>query len=499
MNRNKKIFCICLAVLLTILFNVALLLIPAKATWIDASEHKNYTLSEETRKYVASIDEPITLYLLNADGSDTQLEYYLERFCQYNRNLTLKEEKAENCGELLERVGMPVENVAAYTLILSGEKRESVLKYSDLFYYETDNQTLNEMGLTQMSTSQYVYYAQLFSQGEQYADYYNLLLSESHLYFKGEAGLISMIEYVCAEIIPTHYILTGHGETDLSQTLFAQIAVTFGGGYQPLDLTASETVPADAASLLLFAPKKDYSAREIDALRSYVEDGGLLTVVTAQDQLSFVNLMSFLSEYGLSATASVVKQEVSVGDANESEEPTKELSSTVDAYVNLDHDAMASFDIEDANPMITAANAIHFTQKNGCDQKAILTSKEKAILGDDATTAGVKTLAASVEKESGAKLVWFTGADSFAVSASEMTGEESNMGALCNAYAMYLVRDWTNLAYESEVVLPESILYENSLLQMTSGGALLLLSMAVLVPLGIVGGAIFVKHRRKKA
>ncbi|MBQ2999248.1 MAG: Gldg family protein, partial [Clostridia bacterium] len=335
MNRNKKIFFICLAVLLTILFNVALLLIPAKATWLDASEHKLYTLSEETKKYLASIDEPITIYLLNADGSEASLEYYLERFCQYNRNLTLKKEDAENCGELLGRVEMSAENVAAYTLVLVGEKREAVLKYSDLFYYQTDNETLNSMGLTQMSTSQYVYYAQLFSQSEQYADYYNLLLSESYLYFKGEAGLISMIEYVSAEIIPTHYILTGHGETDLSTTLFAQIAITFGGGYQPLDLTVSETVPADAASVLLFAPKEDYSTREIDALRTYVEDGGLLTVVTGQDQLSFVHLMSFLGEYGLSVTDAVVKQEIKVLDDDESEEPTTEISASVDAYVNV--------------------------------------------------------------------------------------------------------------------------------------------------------------------
>ena len=494
MNRNKKIFCICLAVLLTILFNIALLLIPAKATWLDASEHKMYTLSEETKKYLASIDEPITLYLLNADGSEVSLEYYLERFCQYNRNLTLKKEEAENCGELLERVGMSAENVAAYTLVLSGEKREAVLQYSDLFYYETDNETLNAMGLTQMSTSQYVYYAQLFSQSEQYADYYNLLLGESHLYFKGEAGLISMIEYVSAEIIPTHYLLTGHGETDLSKTLFAQIAVTFGGGYQPLDLTTTEMIPADAASVLLFAPTEDYSAEEIDALRSYVEGGGLLTVVTGQDQLSFANLMAFLGEYGLSATNSVVKQEIKVLDDDESEEPTTEISASVDAYVNTDHDAMASFDLEDAVPVITGANAILMDGRY--DQKAILETSKKAMLGDDSETMGVKTLAASVEKESGAKLVWFTGADSFAQSASEITEDSA---PLYNAYTMYLVRDWTNLSYESEVTLPEAILYENSMLQMTGGGALLLLVTAILIPLGIVGCAIFVKHRRKKA
>ncbi len=493
-RTNKTIVFIGLAVLIAILFNLAFALIPAKATWLDVTEHKKYTLSEETRDYLSELDTPITLYVLNADGSDAPFEYYLERFCQYNSSLTLKQVKAEDVPELLERVGVSSENVSTYMLILSGEKRDAVLQYSDLFYYETDNETLNTMGLSQMSTAQYVYYAQLFSQSEQYADYYHLLLTESQLYFKGEAALISMIEYVSAEIIPTHYVLTGHGERDLSQSLFTQLAATFGGGYQLLDLTSVEEIPVDAASVLLFAPEEDYSDDEIGKLRSYVEGGGLLTVVTGKAQLSFPKLTSFLGEYGLSADPSVVKQEIKILDDAEEEEPTTEISEAVDVYVNTDHDAMASFDLEEAVPVITGGNAISMDGR--FDQKAILTTSEKAMLGEDIATMGKKILAASVEKESGAKLVWFTGAESFARSASEVSEDSS---PVYNAYCLYLVRDWTNLSYESEVTLPESILYDNSLLQMTGGGAIFLLAMAILVPIGIVAGAIFLQYRRKKA
>ena len=493
MNRNKKIFCICLAVLLTILLNLGLMLIPTKAAWLDVSEHKIYTLSNETKEYLSSIDEPITLYLLNADGSETSLEYYLERFCQYSRNLMLKKETAQNCGDLLARIGMSEENVSEYTLILVGEKREAVLQYSDLFYYETDNETLNTMGLLQMSPSEYVYYAQLFSQSEQYIDYYNLLVNTSRLYFKGEAALISMIEYVSAEIIPTHYVLTGHGESDLSNSLFAQLSLTFGGGYQTLDLTAVDSIPADAASVLLFAPNTDFSDAEIGRLRSYVEGGGLLTVVTGQKQLAFPKLTAFLGEYGLSADASVVQQESNVLN-EETEETTTEIVPTVDAYVNTDHDAMASFDIEDANPVIVGGNAILMDGR--FDQKAILTTSAKAMLGEDAETMGRKILAASVEKSNGAKLVWFTGAENFAHSVSELSSTDA---PVYNAYCLYLVRDWTNLSYESEVTLPDAVIYENSMLQMTEGGAMFLLVLAILVPVGVVVGAIFVKRRRKKA
>ncbi len=493
--KNKKILWVCLAVIVAILLNLSMTLIPAKASWLDATEHKKYTLSEETRAYLSELDQPITLYLLNSDGSDVPFEYFLERFSQYHHNMTLKQEKAENCAELLVRVGVSADQVSPYLLILEGEKRTSVLKYSDLFYYETDNQTLNEMGIFQMSTSQYVYYARLFSQSEQYLEYYNLLLNESKVYFKGEAALISMIEYVSAEIIPTHYVLTGHGESDLSQTLFAQLSISFGGGYQLLDLPTTETIPADAASLLLFAPTTDYSAKEIGVLRSYVEGGGLLTVVTGQTQLSFPNLMSFLGEYGLSADPSVVKQESKILN-EETEETTTEIIASVDAYVNTDHDAMASFDLEDGNPMLVGANAILFEKKDGFDQKAILTTSEKAMLGEDTATMGKKILAASVEKSSGAKLVWFTGAEGFSKSASEITDDST---PIYNVYCLYLVRDWTNLLYESEVTLPEAILYESDYLQMTGGGALFLISMTILVPLGVVVCAVFVMRRRKKA
>lgn len=492
-RTNQKILWVCLALLVAILLNVALTLLPVSALWIDVSEHKKYSVSEETQAYLSALEAPMTLYLLNADGSDTPFEYYLERFSKYHKNMTFRKEAATDCTELLGRLGMSPESVSAYTMILVGEHREVALQYTDLFYYETDNQTLNSMGLSQMSTSEYVYYAQLFSQSEQYSNYYNLLMSETQVYFKGEASLISMIEYVSAEIIPTHYILTGHGESDLSQSLYAQIAITFGGGYRMLDLSSAASIPPDAASVLLFAPSTDYSIEEIGRLRSYVEGGGFLTVVTGQSQLALPNLMEFLGEYGLSADPSVVKQEAKVLN-EEIEETTTEIVASVDVYINTDHDAMVSFDLEDAVFAVTGGNAISMDGRY--DQKALMTTSEKAMLGEDTETMGKKILAASVEKETGAKLVWFTGADAFCRSVSEITEDTA---PLYNAYCLYLVRDWTNLVYESELVLPDAIPYESSLLQMTGGGGMLLLSMTFLLPIGIVLGGGIVMRRRKKA
>lgn len=496
MKRKKRvILCVCIAVLVAILFNVAVALIPSKFRWMDVTEHKIYTVSKETREYLSKIDEPMTLHLVHLDGGDAELEYYLERFCQYTSHLTLEKSNVEEAEEILARAGISAENLSEDTLILDGEKRTAMLNYSDLFYYATENQTLNGMGLYEMSVSEYRYYVNLYSQDSQNAEYLSYLLNDSHLYFKGEAALLSMIEYVSAEIIPTHYVLTGHGETNLAPSLFAQIAFSFGGGYQLLDLSEEETIPKDAASVLLFAPSEDYSAEQIESLKSYVDGGGLLTVVTGSEQLSFPNLMSLLSSYGLSADASEVTEEVTVLDESEQEEPTKEISEVVDAFVNTDHDAMASPDLADALPAVWGGNAISFD--GSMDHKALLTTSSEAMLGKDPSTKGEKVLAATAENAQGAKLVWFTGAESFCVPLSEMT---ENSPAIYNAYCLYRVRDWTNLVVESTLSLPEATIYDASYLQMTSGGAIFLMVFGVLfVPAGIAVWGIVVHYRRKKA
>ncbi len=494
-RRNFTVIFIGLAIVIAILLNLCVALIPARIRWVDVTKHRTYTLSSETKEYLLEVDEPVTLYLLNSDGSDAQFEYYLERFCQYSSALTLKKADSSESGDLLERAGASAENISPYTLILDGEKRTAILNYSDLFYYVTENQALNQMGIREMSSGEYYYYAQLFSQNQQYAEYLSFLMNDSHLYFEGESALLSMLEYVRADIIPTHYVLTGHGESDLSSTLYAQLALRFGGGYRTLDFSTVSSIPADAASVLLFAPSEDYTEAQVEALRDYLDGGGLLTVVTGSEQLALPNLTALLASYGLSAEATVVKEETTVLDDSEQSEPTKEISDIVDVFINTDHDAMATLDLEDTAPAIRGGNAILFD--GTMDQKPLLTTSSEAMLGDDAMTKGTKVLAATVENAQGAKLVWFTGAESFCVSSSEMTEDTSG---LYNAYCLYLVRDWTDLVYESTLTLPEATVYDASYLRMTSGGAIFLMALGVLViPAGIVATGAIVRYRRKKA
>lgn len=479
--------------------SVGLSLIPSRLSRLDVTGHEFYSLNEETAPFIASLNSPATVYLLTTGNGDRSLEYYLERFCEANDQLTFRAMSPKESAERLTSMGASTES-ATDSVLIEGAKRSVLLSYEDLFYYKTDHTTLNSMGLSEMTLSEYYYYVSLFGQDEQYAEYLMALTESSKMYFRGEAALSAALEYVCAAILPTHYVLTGHGEQTLSGTVFSELLATYGQGYQLLDLTAVSAIPEDAASLLLVSPTSDYTEGEIEMLRAYLARGGVLSVVTGQTQLTMTNLMALLSEYGLSAESGLVCVEKTILDEEETEEPKKEIVSSVDVSVNLDHDSMAAATIEqDFLPVITGGNAISFSEKAGSSLllTPILTTSEQAMIGDDPDTRGEKILAAAAETAEGAKLVWFTGAESFCLSRDVITEE---LSGIYNAYCLYLVRGWSDLTYESKAPAADAKQYDTSYLQMSDTSSMLwILITTVLIPTSVIGTGLWVRSRRKKA
>lgn len=502
-----------------LLLNGAALLIPAGAVRLDLTKEKVYTLSKENRELLRGLDRDVTLTVINADRSDRKLETVLETADAASSRLSVRYASSAEAGELLARAGVTLESIPAYTLVAESDRRVACIGYTDLFYYENANadivtfvnyyRALYGMSASsgsgvQMSAEEYAVYYSLLSQNESYADYFEALVNESDLYFQGEA-LISLVEYVAAELIPTEYILTGHGETELAGSLMGDMLASFGEqSYTPLDLNTAKAIPEDASAVLVFRPTQDYTEGQIAALRAYLERGGTLTVVTGQSNLTATPaLMGLLASYGLSATAETVWVETETqtdgtdGDTGESA-VEKTRSDTVEVKINTDHEVFASLAGDGSlAPAVKSGNAI-LTNGNG-DPSLICTplliSSASARLGEGAESVGEYTLAAAAENAAGARLVWFTGGESYTVSA-----EEYGDGNIYGVYLLMLSAKWTDLTWQSEVSATDTRLYESAYVTVGEKAALTVGIITIfLIPLSLIAAGAIVRYKRKRA
>lgn len=508
---SVRILSVSMALLLATLSLIAARF-PIRWNRIDVTTDKTYTISDSLEGYFSSIEEEITVWILEMEGGDVKFEYFLHDLATHSPKLTLKQADAEKDAALLEKAGVTAEEMKSipYVLILESQYRVEVIDYYSLFYYVNDNTALlnffqsyfdaTEDGkMSWYEYQEYYYYLYQYGlQDSQYEQYLVYLVNDSVLYFQGESVLAAAMEYVAAERIPTKYVLEGHGEATMKGTVLEGLFSIYGKSIQPLTLSEAEGIPADAANVFLATPERDYTEGEVRALRDYLERGGTLTVLTDEQNLAMPNLMGLLAEYGMSASAGAVKEEIQVTE-DDGETFETVISDEVEAVVNGQHDALAQTQEEKSLiPVITGGNAISFleTSDRSLILNPLLSTSEKGIVGDAVEEKGVRILAAAAENNRGARLCWFTGADSYMVALSEVSASDA---AIFNNFCLYLSLDWTDFEYRSALTLPHARPYQTAPMQVkTSVATGFGVVTVLLIPLALVGIGVVIRYRRKK-
>ena len=124
--------------------------------------------------------------------------------------------------------------------------------------------------------------------------------------FDGEGAITSAIDYVVNEEQPQVYVLEGHGESDLPSTFSDQIERE-NIELHTFSLLTVDTIPEDADCIMIYGPTSDISTEEKDMLADYVAGGGKLMVMAGPvESGSLDNLLSLLSDYGVTATDGIV-------------------------------------------------------------------------------------------------------------------------------------------------------------------------------------------------
>lgn len=270
-----------LVMVILILINLLTALIPQNITLLDTSKNKMYSISDDTKRTISSIDEKIEIYLLtdtdekSLDDTGIHLNAFLKRFAALNPNINYTLLNVSSTNEYLESKEISLSDISTNSILVEGKSRYRYIDNSEIFYYYIDgigNVTSNEAQIYQL--------------------YYGL----SPVYkFEGENLLLSSLNYVTATDLPLAINLTGHGETTLSNNLISQFTTA---GIEVTNLESVSFIP-NSEMLIINNPTSDIEENEASLISQYLDNGGKLFLVTAPGTSDFTNLRSILKNYGL--------------------------------------------------------------------------------------------------------------------------------------------------------------------------------------------------------
>lgn len=512
--KTKSVIVISVMIALTVLLNVGLQFLPEAIKAFDITDNKSYTLSDTSKDYFSSLDEKVTLYVLDANGTDIKYEHWLDRVGSSFKNIDVKWTTYDKVSDKLTALGVKLESASPYLLLVESEKRSMVAGYSDLISYRTNNSNLISLiQKSEMTAEEYNYWLTMVAQyanstseqAAQYVQVLQMLVYDVEKYFNAEPYLCKLVEYVTVDIIPARYTLTGHGETELNKTEMGyMISNSLGLYHNELDISGDKKIPDDAVSILIINPTSDISAKEANKLISFLNEGKQITFFTSEANLDMPNLMSVIRAYGLDADKGAVGEAVEAKAETDKTETEIIYRQEVSVNVNTDHKATESLKglVEKISPVVKKGNSITYNNKDGFKLTPILTTSQKAYIGENTSDLGSLSVAAVSEKTGGGTLLWFTGAESFTrtiLSKDEANNTEIAMPLYSNIYVVSSSMALAPTTYESTVTVPEGKYYGERLMSVTETSYVLYaVVIIVLVVATSVVGVIF-WYKRKKA
>lgn len=239
---------------------------------IDVTSDNLYTLTDTTKDYVKSIDDEVTLYyLVEAGNEDQQTKEVVDEYKSLGGNIKV-------------------------------EYKDPVLNPQFSKNYVDDDISQNSVIVVNQTSgkAKYVDYSSMYLTE---VDYNTMQQSVTGIDVEGK--ITSAIQYVTAENLPIMYIVEGHGEMETSTILTDSMdkenitAKTF-------NTLTSEKVPEDCSLLLVKAPSTDYTDKEVDIIKEYLQNGGDAIFLLDNVSKTLPNMNRLLEYYGITTVDGMV-------------------------------------------------------------------------------------------------------------------------------------------------------------------------------------------------
>ncbi len=426
-RNKKKVAVICSSFVLVLCLAFVPTLLPYSARALDVSDSELYSTDGKLDKFFDTIDEDITIYLINPYSGNDELYNVILRTVERNDRINLEIVDPMEDTEIMEKYGLATDDpntlsAMSYAMVVQGERRYKVVNPSEYYLFSNGVEHLTSAELESRYTqylNEYIdVYTALYSQiqSNNLSESQKALLEQSEKKIMSlekdfaermnvEATIASAIEYVT--VYPIAYSLTGHGEAGTTSNIF--------------DLSANKEIPRDAEVLIINSPSEDYDNAEIDILKEYVDCGGKLYILADKENYSMPNFSALLNAYGIFVDGAVI---------------TEANTEIIDVAINKKHEAFGS-GVKVDTVKLVGASKIYF-HNNGLNYTydELLSYVETEGEGESAVEKGRYPVAVSVYKGAEKKVVLVTGAKTFNEITAGITEDELGMSSMAFLYSV---------------------------------------------------------------
>lgn len=448
---------IVLAILIAV--NVLAAALPSNLTSYDISASKLYSVTSSTKSVVNALEKDVTIYWIVQSGEENEvISNLLDKYKSLSAHISVEKKNPDVYPTFAAQYTDATVN--NNSLVVECGEKYRYIDYSDIYLSDVD------------------------------------LASYSAVYsFDGEGAITSAIDFVVGDVLPTVYLLTGHGEAELSEDFTKQferenLTLT------ELSLPTADEIPENAAAVLIYAPASDISPAERDMLSDYVDNGGKLMVMAGSvESGTLTNLASLLEERGVEVVEGVVvesdREHYAFG-APLVLMPEIESSSVTEGIIASKYNIIVpvaqglnilSDGENDVTPLLMTSDSA-FSKSDGY----AMTSYEK----ESGDTDGPFALAVDIKCADGGEMIYF--------------GSSYMLDTLYNAYSAGANLDLamsalSSLASESEAVSIRTKSLNNSYLSISEASASSLKTLMIgVIPAAcaIVGVCVILERRKKK-
>lgn len=252
-----------------VLVNIGVRYLPAKYMQFDMTKNGWYSITDETKDLLDTIEEDITIYVMgNKDEVDDIINMYLNSYQKYCKKVTVEYKSLDLYPTFYLDYSNSYLDVSSMVVVMGDKFR--VIPYEDCYIVEYGYDSSFQM--TQTVTG---------------IDIEGQITSAIGSMLAGEDRLV--------------YFLDGHNELDITQSLVSRFVK---GGYtvRTLSLLKEKEVPQDCVTLVINGPESDLSEDEVAAVKRYVERGGNLIMMAALDISNTPNYDALMESYGVKMT-----------------------------------------------------------------------------------------------------------------------------------------------------------------------------------------------------